>query len=379
MKLFKSLLVAPATLGLLAPMSVTANELNLTGVSDYSSSKEVQNISEFNPAKEIAVTNSRVDGLEVRLNEVEAGGFAETTTASFGSNFYVGSVDEGADDGATTFTYDFALDVNTSFTGEDSLDVAIIGGNADTTAVDGVMGGDMGSVTVAGTAVDAQDGLFLDGIAYTFPLGGFTVTAGDGVGVDDLNSGACAYSAFTDAIGDCGTPSIGGDADSAVAASYDFGNGFTAAGGIGFGSETDGILNDDDASTIGLELAYAADTYALSLAYTDNDEGGDDTSYYSIQAAFTPEAPYSISAGYEFDDDDADSLFVGLTTEVGPGSLSLGASTQGLAEDHDDNYMYELAYSYDVNDGMTVTPGVFIIEDADDDEFGLVVTTSFSF
>ena len=41
--------------------------------------------------------------------------------------------------------------------------------------------------------------------------------------------------------------------------------------------------------------------------------------------------------------------------------------------------MYELAYSYDINDGMTVTPGVFIIEDADDDEFGMVVTTSFSF
>ena len=80
-----------------------------------------------------------------------------------------------------------------------------------------------------------------------------------------------------------------------------------------------------------------------------------------------------------FDDDDADSIFVGLTSEVGAGSLSLGLSTQELLDDHDDNYMYELAYSYDVNDGMTVTPGIFIIEDADDDEFGAVVTTSFSF
>ena len=181
MKLFKSLLVAPAALGLLAPMSVTANELNLTGVSDYSSSKEVQNISEFNPAKEIAVTNSRVDGLEVRLNEVEAGSFSETTTASFGSTFYVGSIDEGADDGATTFTYDFALDLNTSFTGEDSLDVAIIGGNAGTTAVDGVMGGDMASIT--DTVLDTEitlgtaDYLVLDGISYTFPLGGFTAVS----------------------------------------------------------------------------------------------------------------------------------------------------------------------------------------------------------
>ena len=48
MKLFKSLLVAPATLGLLAPMTATANELNINDLSGYSSSEEVQNISEFN-------------------------------------------------------------------------------------------------------------------------------------------------------------------------------------------------------------------------------------------------------------------------------------------------------------------------------------------
>ena len=353
MKLFKSLLVAPASLGLLAPMAVTANEVT---------------INDFNAAEEIAVTNSRIDGLEARFNNIEAGSFSETTTASFGSTFYVGTIDEGADGGVTTFTYDFGMGLSTSFTGEDSLDVAILGGTANTTAVDTVMGGD-----------GSGDVLTLDGISYTFPLGGFTVIAGDGVGVDDLNTGACAYSAFTDTISDCGTSSVGGEADSAVAVSYDFGNGFTAAGGVGFATEATGVLSDEDASTIGLEAAYTADTYGVSLAYTDNDEAGGDTSFYSIQASYTPDAAYSVSAGYEFDDDDADSIFLGLTTEVGPGSLSLGASTQELADDHDDNYMYELAYSYDVNDGMTVTPGLFIIEDADDDQFGMVVTTSFSF
>ena len=74
MKLFKSLLVAPATLGLLAPLSATANDINLVDVNGYSSSEEIQNISEFSP-EELAVTNSRVDGLEVRMNEFEAGGF----------------------------------------------------------------------------------------------------------------------------------------------------------------------------------------------------------------------------------------------------------------------------------------------------------------
>ena len=370
MKLFKSLLVAPATLGLLAPMSVSANELNITDVSNYSSSEEVQSIREFSP--ELAITNSRVDGLEARLNDFEAGSFSDTTSATFGSTFYVGSVDEGADDGATTFTYDFTMDLNTSFTGEDSFDVAIISGNAGGDAVGTVMAGE-------GTG----DALQLDGVSYTFPLGGFTVNVGDGNGADALFSGACAYSAFTDTIGDCGTPSVGGEGDSGVAVSYDFGNGFVAAGGIAGGNDADdalaGLVSDEDASTIGLELAYAADTYAVSVAYTDDDETAGDTSYYSLQASFTPDAPYSLSAGYEFDDDDADSLFVGLTTEAGPGSLSLGLSTQTLADDHDDNYMYEVAYSYDVNDNVTVTPGAFIIEDADDDEFGLVVTTGFSF
>ena len=408
MKLFKSLLVAPATLGLLAPMSATANEVT---------------INDFNAAEEIAVTNSRVDGLEARLNNFEAGSFSETTSASFGSTFYVGSVDGGDEEGVTTFTYDFALDLETSFTGEDSLAVAIIGGNAmgDDNEVDSYMDGD-------GTG----DVLTLDGIAYTFPVGGFTITAGDGVGVDDLNTGACAYSAFTDLLGDCGTPNVGGQADSAVAMSYDFGNGFTMAAGIGGGGQSAavdavdatvnitnaeasaihseaelyeantttgdttvldvtettaavdaaplGLLSDEDASTVALELAYTTDLFGVSASYTDDDNGSaSEATYYSFQAAFTPDAPYSVSAGMEFDDSDASSYFVGLTSEVGVGSLSVGMATQSLAADHADNLQYELAYSYPVNDGMTITPGVFIAEDATEDEFGVVVTTSFSF
>ena len=75
MKLFQKLLVAPATLGLLAPLSATATEVT---------------INDFNPAEELAVTNSRVDGLEARLNNFEAGGFSETTTASFSVDAVIG-------------------------------------------------------------------------------------------------------------------------------------------------------------------------------------------------------------------------------------------------------------------------------------------------
>ena len=163
MKLFKSLLIAPATLGLLAPMSVTANELNLAEVSGYSSSEEVQNISEFYP-KELAVTNSRVDGLEARLNEVEAGSFSETTTASFSTDFYLGAVDAGT--AATNYpimaTYGFQIDLNTSFTGEDSLDISIDAGNTSSSTksveeFDGNTGSDALSVDCLLYTSDAAD------------------------------------------------------------------------------------------------------------------------------------------------------------------------------------------------------------------------------
>ena len=48
MKLFQKLLLAPATLSLIAPFAATANEVT---------------ISDFAPAEELAITNSRVDGL----------------------------------------------------------------------------------------------------------------------------------------------------------------------------------------------------------------------------------------------------------------------------------------------------------------------------
>ena len=51
MKLFKQLLVAPAALGLLAPMAATAAEFNLDGVNKYASEEQVTSISQFSDVK----------------------------------------------------------------------------------------------------------------------------------------------------------------------------------------------------------------------------------------------------------------------------------------------------------------------------------------
>merc|ERR1712054_118094 len=183
MKLFKSLLVAPATLGLLAPMAATANEVT---------------ISDFAPAEELAITNSRVDGLEARMNNIEAGSFSETTTASFSLDTVFGAVDGGNDaTEAVTFDYQMNIGLSTSFTGEDSLDVTIdVGGTSDATNA---------TATEAATIMGYQatgGKMMVDGITYTFPLGGATVVIGDTTDISSTFTGACVYSAFTDATPD---------------------------------------------------------------------------------------------------------------------------------------------------------------------------------
>ena len=389
MKLFKSLLIAPATLGLLAPMSATANELNITDVSSYSSSEEVQNISEFYP-NELAATNSRVDGLEARLNDYEAGSFSSTTAASFGADFVIGAVD-GAAAGkeAVTFNYQYGMNLSTSFTGEDTLALTIETGNSSSTASASIL--DMN---------DMSDKMTLDGISYTFPLGdNATVMVGDSTDVSALYSTACTYSAFTDLLSNCGSGTaagLGGGSDSGstassatVAAAYDFGNGFTMAGGMsGAGGDDEGLFTKESLDVYGLQAAYTTDSYGVSLSYALTDTSATaETSFVGLNAFynFASEGFPSISVGYESEDPSAtateEGYFVGLTwAEVGAGSLSVGmSSTENFKDTDTEFYQYEAAYSYPINDGMTITPGVFIKEQTGDDQTGIIVKTSFSF
>jgi len=353
MKLFKSLLVAPATLGLLAPMSATANEVT---------------INDFNAAEEIAVTNSRVDGLEARFNNLEAGSFSDTTTASFGVDFLVGAVD-GATSEATAFSYQMGIGLETSFTGEDSLAATIDIGNGSGAAAgaDGLNFDSTGDV------------LTLDGLTYTFPVGGTTVMVGDNTDISAVYTGACSYSAFTDYMGNCGTGSSVGVGGSGVTAamSYAFDSGFSIAGGIS--SPETAILGEGTGDVYGIEAAYTADSYGVALAYADYDT--DTTAigfngYYAFDFA-------TVSVGYESVDSGttADGFFLGVSfPEVGAGTFDIGMGTTGnFAEGAPEYYIYEASYSYPINDGMTITPGVVYRETATGDVTGVALKTSFSF
>ena len=359
MKLFKSLLVAPATLGLLAPMSASANEVT---------------INDFNAAEEIAVTNSRVDGLEARFNDLEAGSFSETTTASFGVDFLVGAVD-GASNETVTFDYQMGIGLETSFTGEDALSATIDIGNASSQ-----VGGTDG-LNFDGTS----DALKLDGLTYTFPLGGATVMVGDNTDISAVYTGACAYSSFTDYMGNCGTGNsvgIGGKGVTA-AASYAFDSGFSLAGGISATQIDDndvvtGLLTKEGTDIYGIEAAYTADSWGVSVGYADDET----KTYWGINGTYAFDA-LSISAGVESEDSGsatAEGFFVGLSfPEVGAGSLDIGMGTTGNFKDSDpEYYIYEASYSYPINDGMTITPGIYLREGSTD-LTGVAVKTSFSF
>jgi len=360
MKLFKSLLVAPASLGLLAPMAATANEVT---------------INDFNAAEEIAVTNSRIDGLEARLNNFEAGSFSETTTASFSVDTVLGSIDGDTTSETTSFDYQFNIGLSSSFTGEDSLDIAIDNGSATLSPLGTKMGFDGGS----------SGGLVVDGVTYTFPLGGATMIVGDSTDLSAAFTGACTYSAFTDATpDDCGTGNSMGASGKGVTAAlgYEFDSGFSLAGGVTSGQ---GEILGDDSDAFGINAAYSADSYGVAVAYISDDGGtGTETTTWGLNGYYTFDLA-SLSVGFETSETsgtDSDGYFVGLSfPEVGPGSVNIAAATTGLfADDVTETMIYEASYSYPVNDAMTITPGVFIEEvDGGDDLTGVAVKTSFSF
>ena len=375
MKLFKSLLVAPATLGLLAPMSVTANELNITDVSGYSSSEEVESISEFNAA-ELAVTNSRVDGLEARFNDFEAGSFSSTTTAAFSVDMAIGSVTGNASETVGT-AYGYQIDLSTSFTGEDALSVSLDAGSGK----DSLSELDLNS---------SGDGLIVDGVTYSFPVGEkATILFGDSTDGSALYSTACVYGGLTNTLDDCGNYSsafTSPDNGATLAASYDIGGGFTGAVGYAGEGTGDGLMTADGTDMYGGQLAYSTDSFGASVTYAnlDTQVAWGLNGYYTFDSNLP-----SLSVGYEFTANDGTTLddtqwFAGLQwDEAGPGTLGVAAGNKGPQRDEGTEEMaYELFYSYPVNDSVTITPGVFIMENnetGEEDETGVIVKSSFSF
>ena len=402
MKLFQRLLVAPAALGLISPLAANATEVNLNEIANYSN---IESFEVTNSFDNVQLTNSPllVGGEGLVDSDSYDGSFSETTTASFSLDFAVGAVDglsevtngtEAQIEGDQTVqsTYGFQIDLNTSFTGEDSLDISLDAGNGATT-------GPLAEFDLNGTYTNA-DILHVDGVSYTFPAtDNITAIVGDNTDGSALFTTACAYGGPSNTLDDCGNVNAGiTNGGFMVGAAYDFENGWTTAVGYA-GPETD-IMSKEGADAWGANVAYTADNYGASVTYGHVDSltagsttvpDGEKDAYTAFNAYYSFDNGTSISAGYEFGDiggalataDESINYFVGISAPVGPGELGGAFGTSGgQVEGQDEELMYEAYYSYPVNDGMTITPLLYVKEQAAanrPDQTGVMVKTSFSF
>ena len=379
MKLFQRLLVAPAAIGLLSPLASNATEVDLNEISNFSEIENLEIVNSFN--KEVK-ENKLIAGGEGLVSDFSSDSFSETTTASFSADMAIGAVDGDTTGEAVNAVYGFQIDLNTSFTGEDSFDVSL----------------DAGSNQASLDQLDLNGGgdqLTVDGVSYTFPLGDkTTVFVGDSVDGSTLYSTACVYGGQTINIDDCGNSGAamasGIAGKTAAGASYDFGNGWTAALGYeGQGSVSgSGLFTKEGTDIFGGQVTYTGDNYGVSVTYSDF-EATNDTAYTALNAYYTPDSAGSlpsISAGYEVGNvegtTDTEQWMVGLQwDEIGAGTLGVAIATDGhQADNATDLYVYEAFYSYPLNDGMTITPIIFNREASTTvNETGIVLKTSFSF
>ena len=376
MKLFKQLLVAPAALGLLTPISAIASEVNFDAISSYS--KNVVKV-DSNSFKPLSSKETLLSGGEGLVNSVDSsdhdGSFSETTTASFGVDAILEASEGGAagTSEALGFYYAWELKTKTSFTGEDTLTVAMEAGNGAGTS-GGVL--DFGAGT--SDAVEVKD------VNYKFPLGdNLTMKVGDSLKISKSFNQACSYGAFTDALSDCGdgkAHNVGGDIS--ASGEYDFDNGFTFSGGISGKKSANELFTDEQPGIWALNAAYEADTYGLSLAYASDV----DNAYWGVNGTYDFDV-LAVSAGMGFRNPDSGaektSWMAGVTLpEVGIGEVNIGIGTDGAYTDSETELLiYEASYGFDLADNIGMTVGAFIQEQATgtDDITGVASTISFSY
>jgi len=390
MKLFQRLLIAPAALGLISPLAANATEINLNEIENYSNSESIEFVNSFDD-NDLNKTPLLAGGEGLVDTDSYDGGFSETTTASFSADFGIGAVD-GLDvtstvtdgDEVLQAAYGFQIDLNTSFTGEDSLDISLDAGNT---------GAALGELDLTGGQNTAgADLLAVDGVSYTFPLGSATAFVGDNTDGSMLFTTACTYGG-SNTLDDCANIQAGITGGGlSIGAAYDFGNGFSTAAGAQFVETAIATKGTDDAYA--LNLAYTTDSYGASITYAMVESGTANNTYTALNGYYSFDNGLNISAGYEIGDldgaaaaaDETEAYFVGVNGEVGPGELGAAIGTYGTQTESagtmPERMMYEAYYSYAVNDGMTITPLIYTVEAdgaTDKDETGIMVKTSFSF
>ena len=425
-------MVASTALGLLTPIAAQATEaVNLDDMDSYRrSSSKVQKFDSNTFANEIsedvATLNGRVDGLEARQNNFEAGSFSSTTTMDGKAVFAVGGVDGGDTIGgseALSYAYVYKMNLNTSFTGDDNLYVRLSAGDWGSNFTK-----KPGNYHIE--AKNTSNELRLDKIWYTFPLGD-NATVWVGPMIENYYMMAATPSIYKPGVlkafklGGNGAV-FGASTDGGAGLKYEFGDsGFAMSTNyVGKGSgTTKGILTDSDKSKIDTMIAFTKPQYHASITYSKQHAGWNAHEYYAtdlistslsgdtnadayaLRAYWRPEdsgtAMPEISVGYDsisFDNHPANvtegsGYFVGLGWQdmiqaddrigIALGQPVKGTQVSSGTLSEVEPFLWEAYYSFKPNDSITITPAVWggtdVESSTDQDVFGAMLTTVFKF
>ena len=417
------MLVAGASLSLLTPVASQASDVvNIEEMNSYarsqSKSSRLDSKTFINEVSEdIAILKSRIDGLEVKQREFEAGGFSDTTVMDQKVVFDLGAMDFSATDGdneTTMFAYSYRMNLNTSFTGDDNMYIRILAGNHQEWMKDSNDGGYL-------TSVGKGNNLQVDKIWYSFPVGeNNTVWVGPKIENYYMHGTAPSiYKPVTKqfTLGGNGN-AYGASTDTGAGWAYKADNGFAISSNIGTKSKTTtsgvdtGLLTDDSKTSFATQVGYTQPQYSVSAIvnykyngwadgylHTEDADGavvsGGNHTAYGLRGWWRPDltgtAMPSVSVGYDTTEYDgssrsSDMWFVGLQWQdlINPDDkigLALAQPTT-LDNETKDPFAYELYYSFKANDSITVTPTIFGGTDRDggsdgEDVFGALVQTTF--
>ena len=428
MKLFQQLLVAGATMSLLAPIAAQASDVvNLEEMNSYvRSTKKVSSRLDSNTfinevSEDIANLNGRVDGLEARQNNFEAGGFSDTTTMDGKAIFTVGSVDtEDATNLSEGYTgqvmanYTYTMNLNSSFTGDDNLYVRLKTGNHDgysdiQTAYN--------TYLVAGTG--KSDAINVDKIWYSTAVGERN-TVWIGPKIENYYMHATTPSIYKPVLK---AFTLGGNAAAygastspGVGWAYNADNGFAISSNFTSkdGNKT-GMLTEESKTSWATQVGYTQPRYSVSAILNQKYNGWPDSYFMSVDGKERPNdgsstniglrgwwrpdntgtATPSISVGYDTSETDATgnnnttAYFVGLTWQDMFNADDRIGIAFGQPQKHEDDtvdpFLYEIYYDYKLNDSVTVTPAFFGGQSKhgstgkEVDMTGYVVNTTFKF
>ena len=421
------MLVAGASLSLIAPIAAQASDIvNLDEMNSYSRSKSTKKridsktfINEV--SEDIVNLNGRIDGLEARQNEFEAGSFSDTTTLDGKAIFTVGSVDtEDATNLSEGYTgqimaaYTYQMNLNSSFTGDDNLYIRLKTGNHD-----GWSDIKTPYNTYLSAGTGKSDSLTVDKIWYTTPVGENN-TVWFGPKIENYYMHATTPSIYKPVLK---AFTLGGNAAAYGASTspgagwaYNADNGFAVSSN--FTSQkgnTKGILTDEAKTSWATQVGFTKPQYSISAIMNLKYNGWSDSYFKSTDGSSRPgdgsstniglrgwwrpestgTATPSISVGYDTSETDASgnsnttAYFVGLTWQDMINADDRIGIAFGQPQKHEDDtvdpFLYEVYYDYKVNDSVTITPAIFGGKSKhgssgkEVDMTGYVVNTTFKF